>query len=278
MAGLDRFRVEVVTGRGADAGVVVRLPGVLVVARMGRPETHEVAKTLLALCAEVASDSGPASSTGRRLVRRVAGLLADADPEAVPDFTLVAGVGDRLAALIHGSMELAAHGPTPLALSGAESATWVDRLLPAEVARLDIGPVGTLGPAGIVGADGVTSDPRGDAFPLDLRIGAVPGIGATLVASDSPAAVVPRGAEEEFLAEIGGPRRPDDLGGTDPDSGRRAGGGRVPRRRAAVAVVNVHGATSAGTAEQPGHRQCGALAGSWPAHAGRGLRRSHVRR
>ncbi|WP_239336941.1 FHA domain-containing protein [Frankia sp. CiP3] len=228
MAGLDRFRVEVVTGRGADAGVVVRLPGVLVVARMGRPETHEVAKTLLALCAEVASDSGPASSTGRRLVRRVAGLLADADPEAVPDFTLVAGVGDRLAALIHGSMELAAHGPTPLALSGAESATWVDRLLPAEVARLDIGPVGTLGPAGIVGADGVTSDPRGDAFPLDLRIGAVPGIGATLVASDSPAAVVPRGAEEEFLAEIGGPRDPMTSAAPIPTAGGEPAAGASP--------------------------------------------------
>ncbi|WP_322747815.1 MULTISPECIES: FHA domain-containing protein [unclassified Frankia] len=225
MAGLDRFRVEVVTGRGAETGVVVRLPGVLVVARAGRPETHEVAKTLLAMCAEVAGDSGPASTTGRRLVRRVAGLLADADPDAVPDFTLLAGVGDRLAALIHGSMELAAYGPTPLALSGAESATWVDRLLPAEVGRLDIGPVGTVGPGGIVGA---VSEPTREAFPLDLRIGAVPGIGASLVISDSPIPVVPRGAEEDFLAEIGGPRDPMTSAEPIPSSGAGAGAGSSP--------------------------------------------------
>ncbi|WP_250279888.1 FHA domain-containing protein [Frankia sp. Cppng1_Ct_nod] len=205
MAGLDGFRVVVATGRGAEAGVVVRLPGVLVVARTGRPETYEVAKTLLALCAEVVGDTGPASTTGRRLVRRVAGLLADADPEAVPDFALLAGVNDRLAALIHGSMEVAAHGPTSLTLSGAESATWVDRLLPAELGRLDVGPAGTLGPGGIVGAAGSPDD---DAFPLDLRIGAVPGIGATLVPSGAPVPPMPKGTEEQFLAGFGGPRDP----------------------------------------------------------------------
>ncbi len=211
MAGLDGFRVVVTAGRAAETGVVVRLSDVLVVASTGRPGTSEMTKTLLALCADVAGEAGPASGAGRRLVRRVAGLLADADPEAVPDFALLAGVSDRLAVLIHGSMEVVAHGPTPLTLSGIESATWVDRLLPAELGRLDIGPAGTLGPAGIgsIAGNGVAANnPAADAFPLDLRIGAVPGIGASLVAGDVPVFVPRRGAEEDFAAGFGGPRDP----------------------------------------------------------------------
>jgi FHA domain len=194
MAGLDRFRVVVGAGRGAEAGVVVRLPGVLVVARVGRPETAEMTKRLLALCAEVAGEAGTATTMGRRLVRRVAGLLADADPDQVPDFSLLATVSDRIAALVHGSMEVLAAGPAPLALSGAESATWVDRLLPAEITRIDIGPAGTVGPAGVIGS-GVDL-----GFPLDLRVGAVPGIGATLVTSEAPPLPAPQAAADSLLA------------------------------------------------------------------------------
>jgi hypothetical protein len=194
MAGLDRFRVVVGAGRGAEAGVVVRLPGVLVVARVGRPETAEMTKRLLALCAEVAGEAGTATAMGRRLVRRVAGLLADSDPDQVPDFSLLATVSDRIAALVHGSMEVLAAGPAPLTLSGAESATWVDRLLPAEITRIDIGPAGAVGPAGVIGSGGDLG------FPLDLRVGAVPGIGATLVTSEAPPLPAPQAAADSLLA------------------------------------------------------------------------------
>jgi FHA domain len=176
MAGLDRFRVVVENGPTAEPGVVVRLPGVLVVARTGRPETHEVAKQLLAACAEVATEDGPAFGAGRRLLRRVAFLLAESDADDVPDFVLLATVNDRLAALVHGAMELTVDGPDPLQLSGAESATWVDRLLPGEFRRLDIGGAGEPRPPG---AEGGAAGP----LPLDLRIGAVAGVGVTLLAS-----------------------------------------------------------------------------------------------
>lgn len=206
MAGLDRFRVVVVTGHGDEAdGVVVRLPGVLVVARTGRPETTETTKRLLALCAEVAGEAGAATTTGRRLMRRVAGLLSDSEPEQVPDFCLLATVNERVAALVHGAMDLLASGPTPLMLSGAESATWVDRLLPAEIGRVDLGPTGGVGASGVVGS------PLGvePSFPLDLRIGAVPGIGTTLLLSDSPAMIAtPKGASESLLAGLDARRDP----------------------------------------------------------------------
>ena len=218
MAGLDRFRVVVVTGHGTEAdGVVVRLPGVLVIARTGRPETTETTKRLLALCAEVAGEAGAATTTGRRLMRRVAGLLSDSEPEQVPDFCLLATVNERVAALVHGSMDLLAAGPAPLALSGAESATWVDRLLPAEIGRLDLGPTGGVGPGGVVGSS-MGVEP---SFPLDLRIGAVPGIGATLLLSDAPAMVTPKGASESLLAGLDSRHEPATGGEVIPSPGPR---------------------------------------------------------
>lgn len=183
MAGLDRFRVVVGTGHGGQTGVVVRLPGVLVVASVGRPETIETTKRLLALCAEVAGEAGTAATTGSRLVRRVAGLLVDAEAERVPDFSLLTTVNDRIAALIHGAMDVVAAGPTPVALSGVDSATWVDRLLPVEITRVDVGPTDTL--RGQLSPAFTAADDLG--FPLDLRVGAVSGIGVSLVAGDSAA-------------------------------------------------------------------------------------------
>jgi hypothetical protein len=215
MAGLDRFRVVVVTGHGAEAdGVVVRLPGVLVVARPGRAETTETTKRLLALCAEVAGEAGAATTTGRRLMRRVAGLLTDTEAEQVPDFCLLATVAERVAALVHGSMDLLAGGATPLALSGAESTTWVDRLLPAEVNRVDVGPTGGVGRGGMVGSS-MGVEP---SFPLDLRVGAVPGVGATLLLSDAPAMVTPKGSAESLLAGLDDRREPSTGGEIIPSS------------------------------------------------------------
>ncbi|MEX5707208.1 FHA domain-containing protein [Parafrankia sp. FMc6] len=215
MAGLDRFRVVVGTGHGGHTGVVVRLPGVLVVAHVGRPETTETTKRLLALCAEVAGEAGTAATMGRRLVRRVAGLLADADPDRVPDFSLLTTVNDRVAALVHGAMDVVATGPSPVSLSGVDSATWVDRLLPAEITRLEVGPTGTIG-------DGAPTGGIDDlGFPLDLRIGAVPGTAVSLVADDSPALPAPKASTDALLAGFESPREPMTGAAPIPTSGAR---------------------------------------------------------
>ncbi|ONH33474.1 FHA domain-containing protein [Pseudofrankia asymbiotica] len=207
MAGLDRFRVVVEAGRGHETGVVVRLPGVLIVARAGRPQTADTARRLLDLCAEVVAEPGDSASTGRRLVRRVAGLLAAADPEEVPDFSLLTAVGDRIAALVHGGMDVVAAGPTPLTLSGIDSATWVDRLLPDGITHLHIAPSGSLGLHGAPD-DEAEMTGTGLGFPLDLRIGAVPGIGASLLPSRDAPPPIPRSATDDLLAGYGPPREP----------------------------------------------------------------------
>jgi hypothetical protein len=195
MAGLDHFRVVVEAGRAERAGVVVRLPGALIVARVGRPETAEITGRLLELCAEVAAEVGTTALTmGRRLVRRVAGVLADADPDQVPDFSLLTTVNDRVAALVHGAMDVVASGSSGVTLSGVDSATWVDRLLPTEISRVDVGPTGLVAPGGFPGGLGDLG------FPLDLRIGAVPGIGVSLVLSDAPPLPTPKASAEQLLA------------------------------------------------------------------------------
>ncbi|WP_462189114.1 MULTISPECIES: FHA domain-containing protein [unclassified Frankia] len=217
MAGLDRFRVVVESGRGDRAGVVVRLPGALIVARASRSETAETTTRLLALCAEVAAEVGATASTmGRRLVRRVAGLLADADPDRVPDFSLLTTVNDRVAALVHGAMDVVATGSSGVTLSGVDSATWVDRLLPTEISRIDVGPTGMVGPTGFPGGLGDLG------FPLDLRIGAVPGIGVSLLLSDTPSLPAPKASAEQLLAGFDPVREPMTGAAPIPTPGTRA--------------------------------------------------------
>ncbi len=219
MAGLDHFRVVVEAGSADRAGVVVRLPGALIVAHVGRPETAEITGRLLELCAEVAAEVGTsAANMGRRLVRRVAGVLADADPDRVPDFSLLTTVNDRVAALVHGAMDVVASGPSGVTLSGVDSATWVDRLLPTEISRVDVGPTGLVTAGGFPGGLGDLG------FPLDLRIGAVPGIGVSLVLSDGPALPAPQASAERLLAGFGG----------DPEREPRTGAAPIPSAGARI--------------------------------------------
>ncbi|MCK9893150.1 FHA domain-containing protein [Frankia sp. AgB32] len=203
MAGLDHFRVVVEAGSADRAGVVVRLPGALIVAHVGRPETAEITGRLLELCAEVAAEVGmSAANMGRRLVRRVAGVLADADPDRVPDFSLLTTVNERVAALVHGAMDVVASGPSGVTLSGVDSATWVDRLLPTEISRVDVGPTGLVTAGGFPGGLGDLG------FPLDLRIGAVPGIGVSLVLSDGPVLPIPKASADRLLAGFSSAQEP----------------------------------------------------------------------
>ncbi|MGF7239187.1 MAG: FHA domain-containing protein, partial [Frankia sp.] len=173
MVDLDEYRLVVAAG---DAkGVVIRCPGAVLVARPTRPGTQAVMAQLLALCGEAADTSQAPEAAARALVRRVAGVLASAEPEDVPDFALLVSSGERLAALVHGATDLIASGePGEIRLSGAESATWLDRLLPPSLDRIEIGPTGVV-PAP---ANAWPEVP----FPLDLRSGVVAGTGAVLLA------------------------------------------------------------------------------------------------
>ncbi|MCM3883649.1 FHA domain-containing protein [Frankia sp. R82] len=216
MAGLDHFRVVVESGRTDRTGVVVRLPGALVVARVDQPETAEITSRLLGLCAEVAAEVGTSEATmGRRLVRRVAGVLADADPDRVPDFSLLTTVNDRVAALVHGAMDVVVSGPSGLTLSGVDSATWVDRLLPADCTRIDVAPTG------LVNSDGVEGGVSGLGFPLDLRLGTVAGVGVSLVASTAPAIPISKSSADRMLAAFDPSREPRTGSAPIPTSGAR---------------------------------------------------------
>ncbi|WP_261575089.1 FHA domain-containing protein [Frankia gtarii] len=217
MAGLDHFRVVVESGHPDRTGVVVRLPGALIVARADRPETAEITSRLLGLCAEVAAEVGTTASTmGRRLARRVAGVLYEADPDRVPDFSLLTTVNDRVAALVHGAMDVVASGTSGVTLSGVDAATWVDRLLPTEITRIDVGPTGIVDPTGFPGGLGDLG------FPLDLRLGAVPGIGVSLLLSDTPALPVPKASAEQLLAAFDPLRDPMTGAAAIPTPGARA--------------------------------------------------------
>jgi hypothetical protein len=173
MVDLDEYRLVVAAG---DAkGVVIRCPGAVLVARPTRPGTQGVMAQLLALCGEAAEAAQSSEASARALVRRVAGVLAGAEPEDVPDFALLVSSGERLAALVHGATDVIASGePGEIRLSGAESATWLDRLLPASLDRIEVGPTGVV-PAP---ANAWPDVP----FPLDLRSGVVAGTGAVLLA------------------------------------------------------------------------------------------------
>jgi hypothetical protein len=165
----DALRAAVVPG----AGVVGRWPGVVCVAECA---DRNVLRQLLDVCANAA---GP--EPGRALARRLAMWLGG--PDAPGDglrFGTVAVTGadprsgsqrgEQWAVFLYGPVGLVVPD-RQVALSGAQSVAWTDRLLPRPdapvVLALEGGPI----PPGLV--DGVH----------DLRSGVVPGAGAVLVPS-----------------------------------------------------------------------------------------------
>jgi len=136
---------------------------ILVVPTVDR--AHDAALTrILELCRSAA---GPPA--GRRVARLLAGLLATADPDEVPPFAVVAGIdGATNVVIISGDVdvEIRTADGVPVLLSGHDSTTWVDRVVPA-VAELSIAAHGL--------ASGLDVDLRSD-----LRDGIVPGVGAML--------------------------------------------------------------------------------------------------
>jgi hypothetical protein len=195
----DALRAAVVPG----AGVVGRWPGVVCVAECA---DRHVLRQLLDVCATAA---GP--EPGRALARRLTMWLGSPDaPGEGLRFGTVAVTGadprangrsEQWAVFLYGSVGLVVPD-RQVALSGAQSVAWTDRLLPRPdapvVLALEGGPI----PPGLV--DGVH----------DLRAGVVPGAGAVLVPTGDQASsdiaeesARPRPAESRWLDAAGGDRQ-----------------------------------------------------------------------
>lgn len=157
---LAQFRLEVHPG----ADLVARLPNALLLLRTPALSERELAARLLELCSHPASQL---PQDGRRLMRQVAGMLAAVEREDAPTFALLVPVGRQVAVLLHGDVHIVVRGAAERRLSGAESATWVDRILAADFDAMD---------ARIRGGSVPPS-----SLDLDLRAGIVPGEGWTLV-------------------------------------------------------------------------------------------------
>ncbi|MHA6620984.1 FHA domain-containing protein [Pseudonocardia sp. DLS-67] len=163
----DALRAAVVPG----AGVVARWPGVVCVAECA---DRNVLRQLLDVCS-AASGHEPGRALARRLAMWLGG--ADAPGDGLRFGTVAVTGGDARAPSQRGEQwAVFLYGPVGLvvpdrqvALSGAQSVAWTDRLLPRPdapvVLALEGGPI----PPGLV--DGVH----------DLRVGVVPGAGAVLV-------------------------------------------------------------------------------------------------
>jgi hypothetical protein len=122
---------------GSGPGVVAAFEGVaLLVVGEG---SHQ---QLTALAREAA---GSASPPGRGLARRLAGLLTGDDADAVPAFGALGDAGDGVIVFLYGGVTATVTEPDGgvITLSGADAATWVDRVLPAGTGPITLAPVGT---------------------------------------------------------------------------------------------------------------------------------------
>ena len=120
---------------------------------------------------------------GRRLARQVAGWLAQADPDDVPAFCMLAQAENGVAVIVHGAVDLAVRGPDiDEVLSGSRVATWVDRILDVPFETLDVAPTGR---------SSLPIDERSD-----LRAGIVPGGGFSALV-----AAIPSTADKRAEAE-----------------------------------------------------------------------------
>jgi len=160
---LADLRAQVHPGQGlvahfASAVVVLAEPA------SGDSFTNELLSTVESGCAAF----GP--MPGRQLIRKLAGLVSSSEPDAVRSFGVVASADEGLEVMLCGSMEahIESDGSPSEKLSSLDVATWVDRLVRGQCKRLVVLPSGSADQG---------ADPN-----MDLRAGAVPGVGITLVA------------------------------------------------------------------------------------------------
>lgn len=157
----------------AGTGIVAHLGGALVVVL---PDTAEQ-RTTTKLVLDTARDA--VDGGGVTVVRRLAGVLGETDPQDAPPVAVLADAGDggELAVLLHGRIDVAVHRDGAVErLSGADVSSWIDRVLPAGWDRVEVVATGTSAPP---------YDPL-----VDLREGTVSGAGVTVVASATAPSVV----------------------------------------------------------------------------------------
>lgn len=128
----------------AGDDVVVRTAGALVWA-VHDQRTLPVLEQVVTAADEAGADGGP---PGRRLLRRLAGLVSAADPDDVPAFAAVADTDDGLAIMVVGDVDVHVDGPdgTVEVLRGRDAATWVDRIVDAKTRSVAVVPAGATPP------------------------------------------------------------------------------------------------------------------------------------
>ena len=119
-------------------GVALRTGGALVWARLS-PATESVLDDILGAAEQAAAAPGP---PGRRLLRRLAGIVSMAEPADVPAFAAIGEAEDGLAVLVVGDVDvhLTGRGGDTEVLRGRDATTWVDRIVGADVSGLSVGP------------------------------------------------------------------------------------------------------------------------------------------
>jgi pSer/pThr/pTyr-binding forkhead associated (FHA) protein len=148
------------------SGLVGRFGDAVILIPRGSPAapgTDEAVRELIDLAAAVASDRQQRAAT---IAARLAAWVLGRMSEDVTAFGVVAPVADGVVVFLRGAVRCAVtEGSSTRQLSGEQSLTWVDQLIPGTFDRLAIGPPGRP----------VQADPLSD-----LREGVVPGQGFVL--------------------------------------------------------------------------------------------------
>lgn len=113
--------------------VLVRAEAIVVYAIDDAATDAVLNEVLEAVATAGASHAAP----GRRLLRRLAGLVSQADPEEVPSFAAAADTEDGIAVMVVGDVDVrVADAGGEQVLSGRSAATWIDRILDGTVLTL----------------------------------------------------------------------------------------------------------------------------------------------
>ncbi len=135
-------------------------------------------------------------ASGRKLVRRVVAIIADAEPDDVPPLALACAVDGDLVVLVQGDITAtatSADGETRL--SGADVVSWTERRVPLPIVSLEV-RAASAAPADFDAA-------------FDLRDGLVPGAGFLLAARGAPVpGETPHGAAPQHDATPRTPHAP----------------------------------------------------------------------
>lgn len=168
------------------SGLVARYPGVaLTVLTSGDPSP--VIDQLLDLAAESAAAS---ETPGRRLARRLAGLVSQVDPDELPGLCAVSQTETGVAVFVAGPLDVAVTGPGGAErFSGSQAATWVDRVIDQPFDLIAVTP------------SGEQALPDGDSR-FNLREGVVPGAGFTLRPAGAKAATPPAPPQPPAAAPV----------------------------------------------------------------------------